>query len=291
MKKGFTLIELITVIVIIGIIGIITIPIINSILLQNNEKLYDAQLQEISEATEKWAYNNLELLPEEENGVVTLTLLDLKKEGYVTLDLRNPKTGELFPNDMIIRIINSNNEFTYEVDGESGTNITDEYNENAPVIILNGNNIEYVEMNDTYNELGAIAKDKNDNVLSVDTQYKENDIEIPNISTNEIKTYTVVYSATDLEGLYTSYIVRTVVVRDTTEPVITILNEINLTLTEASSFDINSYASVFDNSGETLIININGFTAEVGKHRVECTACDSHNNCTSETVTVNISET
>lgn len=59
---------------------------------------------------------------------------------------------------MVVNITYKNNQYVYDVDEESGTDINNEYNANAPTIVLNGSNIIYVEINSEYEELGASAK-------------------------------------------------------------------------------------------------------------------------------------
>ena len=108
---GFTLVELLGVLIVLAVIALITFPIVNNTIKENKEKLYSAQLEEIKSSAEKWAYANLSLLPTNENESITVTLLELKKAGYVSIDSRNPKTGELLPNDMIITIIFKNNNY------------------------------------------------------------------------------------------------------------------------------------------------------------------------------------
>lgn len=82
MKKAFTLIELVAVIILIGVIGLITTPIITNTINKNKESLYQSQLVEIKEAASKWAYNNLDLLPSIDGQSISVTLLDLKKQGF-----------------------------------------------------------------------------------------------------------------------------------------------------------------------------------------------------------------
>lgn len=291
MNKAFTLIELMAVIIIMGIIGVITMPVIENTMSKNKEALFKAQLQEIREATEKWSYNNLNLLPNEE-GVVSITLLDLKKGGFVKIDLKDPRTGELLPNDMVIEIKYENNKYSYEVDEDSGTKVTSEFNINSPTIVLNGSNIEYSEINSEYVEKGAVAKDSLGNNVTVNIQYKLQDTEIPSIPTNLFKTYMATYSATtEVSGKnYTSYIVRTIVIRDTIAPNITIPSDITIATPDLGTFNLLQGTSVTDNSGEPVSLSTSGFDSLLGKHIVNYSSCDSNNNCNNKKRIVTIVE-
>lgn len=290
MKKGFTLVELIATIIVLAIVGVIAFPIINNIIKENKENLYKSQIEEIELAAEKWAYLNTDLLPGNSE-TITVTILELKKAGFLPLDVRNPKTGELLPNDMEVTITLINNKYIYDVNEESGTNINSEFNENSPILILNGNALEYIEVGNIYSELGAKAKDKNGNEISnIDIMFQYNGTEIPSIDTNEFKTYTVIYSATsEVDGKkYTSSITRTVIVRDTTVPNLTVPTKANISLISASSYNLLEGVTATDNSGEEINVVTNGFDSTLGQKIVSYTACDSHNNCITKKRIINV---
>ena len=276
--KGFTLTELLGVIIVLGVIALITFPIVNNTIKSNKEKLYNSQLEEIKLAAEKWAYANLNILPSNENESITVTLLELKKAGFVSIDSRNPKTGELLPNDMVVTITLKNNNYDIFVDGNSGTDLSNEFNENAPTIILNGNYIEYVEINSSYEEKGAKAVAKDGSEVEVNITYQENGSEIGSIDVTKFSTYTVIYSATS--NGYTSKITRTVVVRDTTPPDLNVPDTTELTIEQLESFNLLAGVSAIDNSKEVINIETRGFDRLPTDKIIEYKACDSHNNCT-----------
>ncbi len=278
MKKGFTLVELLGVLIVLAVIAVIVFPLVNKTIKTNKEKLYNSQLEEIKSGAEKWAYANIEMLPVNDGESVTITLFELKKGGFLTLDIRNPITGELLPNDMVITITFKNNNFEINVDGNSGSDIDSEVNKNSPIIILNGNFIEYVEINGTYEEKGALAKDKDGNIIQdIQISYQLNGVEVPSIDTKEFNTYTAIYSATS--NGYTSRITRTIVIRDTTAPDLIVPGTIELLKEELASFDLLEGVSATDNSGEDIKIETRGFDRLPTDKIIEYTACDSHNNC------------
>ena len=276
--KGFTLAELLGVIIVLGVIALITFPIVNNTIKENKDKLYNSQLEEIKMSAEKWAYANINMLPTVENDTITVTLLELKKAGFVSLDARNPKTGELLPNDMIITITLKNNNYDIVVDGNSGTGIDNEFNKNAPTLILNGSYIEYVEINGIYEEKGAKAVDKNGSEVEVNISYQENGTEVGGIDVSQFKTYTVIYSATS-DG-YTSKVTRTVVIRDTTPPNLIVPGTVTLKEEQLASFNLLEGVTVNDNSGETINVETRGFDRLPMDKIIEYKACDSNSNCT-----------
>ena len=292
MKKGYTLIELIAAIIILGIIGLIVFPVISNTIRTNKENLYNSMVKDIKRASNDWIYKNMDLLPTS-GGSVTITILDLKKSGLLDINLRNPKTDELIPNDVQITITLQNNKYVFNVDMNSGTSLSSPYDINAPMLILNGNAIEYIEYGSTYEELSAIARGKAGNIITnINIVYQYNGTQIPGIDTRQFKTYTVVYSASDNYNghNYTTNITRTVIVRDTTAPELIVPEQATITLNQVSNFDLISGVSVSDNSGEVIEVTATSLENKVGRQVISYTACDSHANCVTKKRIINVTE-
>ena len=85
MKRGFTLIELLAVITIIGLLSLIVVPIVDTIIKDNNQELYDIQIKNIEDAAKNWASNNILSLPEDINDTMSITICDLEKEGFIEI--------------------------------------------------------------------------------------------------------------------------------------------------------------------------------------------------------------
>ena len=82
-----------------------------------------------------------------------------------------------------------------------------------PIITLNGSETQYLNQGSSYNELGANAIDKDGKILEVNIYGA--------VNTNKLGVYTVIYRVTDQFGTSSS-IIRTVIVKDSDVPVITI---------------------------------------------------------------------
>lgn len=287
--KGFTLVEMIAVIIILAIVATITFPIVSQSIEKNREKLYQSQLEEIKLNAEKWAYSNLDLLPTVEGEMITITLQSLKEGGFVPLDIRDPRTKELLPNDLKITITFKNNNYVIEVLANSGTTVNSAFVKGAPTIVLNGNVVEYVEINSNYTEQGALAKDSEGNSLSdISIIYQKNGVEVGLISTNDVATYTVIYSVTD--GEYRSTITKTVIVRDTTPPVIILPDNNTLKYSELATFDLLEGVVVTDNSNQTVSVETRGYDLLPTDKIIEYKACDIYNNCTTQRRLIKVSQ-
>lgn len=134
MKKGFTLIEIMAVIIILGIVGLIALIAVDKTIKDNNEKVYQMQISNIEDASRIWGANNLSYLPDNSDEVVSIPLVVLKRDGLVDRELTNPKTGELFPNDLYITISYKEGVYRYNVVEDSGVNTTNDLD--VPTIIL-----------------------------------------------------------------------------------------------------------------------------------------------------------
>lgn len=147
-KKGFTLIELLAVLVIIGLVGLITVTSITSLLKNYKNNIYDKQIDNIEEAARIWGADNLLVLPNDSSSTnicnyaeiencdkdyrkLTITLAMLQQNGYISKDLKNPKTKERFEN-VTIDIERNGNNLKYTV------NVSEEEDTRYKEIILNG---------------------------------------------------------------------------------------------------------------------------------------------------------
>ena len=109
-----------------------------------------------------------------------------------------------------------------------------------PVITLLGTATETVEAKITYADAGASASDTLDGSLTVTS--------VSTVNIDAVGSYTVTYSVSDASGNAAANVVRTVVVVDTTKPVITLLGSATETV-EAKGTFTDAGASASDTSG------------------------------------------
>lgn len=118
-KDGFTLIEMLGVLVILSLLALLIAPVITKVVRNNKQKLYDVQIETIEKAAKDYATKNMDILPEE-GSTSAITLGQLKKAGLVQMEIRNPITKELFSDDLVVEIRNTNHQYIYKVVEENG---------------------------------------------------------------------------------------------------------------------------------------------------------------------------
>lgn len=276
-QRGFTLVELIGVIIILGLILLIATPTIRRITSEGKEDLYNVQINNIEDGLKNWAVDNNRLLPENEGESITVTLGQLKMGGYIDSELKNPKTNECFGNDMTLTITRYQKNYIYKANTDTGikTDACDNYIKSY--IILNGDAIVYVELNDAYVDAGVVAKDElgQDITSNVTTTITGSGTII---DTSVIgNKYTVTYSVTT--GSNITSIKRTVIIRDSVAPILAIPENVTLDKS-ATSFDAMEGVSVTDNSGETIVVTVksNISFGIPGEYTITYTAKDSSGN-------------
>ena len=167
------------------------------------------------------------------------------------------------------------------------SNLTDDgYNDNVPpVITLNGSNPDSVELGDTYTDPGATAFDEFHGETPVEAS--------SDVDTSTVGSYTITYTATDLDG-NTATATRTVNVVDTTAPVVTVTGDNPQQVEFGSSSYTDAGATVTDASGTVAVVTTGDDLVDpdtLGTYTVTYTATDASGNVGTAERTVNVTDT
>ena len=289
-KKGFTLAELMGVIIILSIILLLTLPAVDKIIKNSKERAYQEQVTSISKAASDWALSNSSLLPDEDGNSITIYLSELKLSGSIAIDIKNPKTGNLLSNNTYVVITKKNNIYEYSVttiDISDGSNA-----DNAPILVISGDVVDYVEVTQdgsTYKVPSAVAKSSSGVELSsasISTQILKDGNVVSKVDMSTLGTYIIKYSVTD-NGVTGNY-QKTVVVRDTTNPVITIDSSIVVTATNVSTIVPMNGVSVTDNSGSATTKTTSTVSNIPGSYYITYMATDASGNTTTKRRSVTV---
>lgn len=280
MKKGFTLVELLAVIIILGAIFAITFSLVTDNIRKTEEKAFNFQKEQIIAAAKDMVIKEYVVIPDKQS--ITLYVGELKRKGLLPIKMINAKTKLTISNESNVVISRENNSYSYDVNIIDLEEESTENNENAPVIRLNGNYVEYVEINTEYVEKGGTAYSNTGSPLPLNSpQIKLNDNEVDEIVTSQLGTYKLIYSATDDNNGLTTTSIRTVVVRDTIPPVIYFPEDNIVKVSELNGAYVKKGVYAIDNSNIGINVTLVSSLSNVpGKHVILYTAKDSSGNTT-----------
>ena len=279
MKKGFTLVELLAVIIILGAIFAITFSLVTDNIRKTEEKAFNFQKEQIIAAAKDMVIKEYVVIPDKQS--ITLYVGELKRKGLLPIKMINAKTKLTISNESNVVISRENNSYSYDVNIIDLEEESTENNENAPVIRLNGNYVEYVEINTEYVEKGGTAYSNTGSPLPLNSpQIKLNDNEVDEIATSQLGTYKLIYSVTDKNNGLTTTSIRTVVVRDTIPPVINFPEDNIVKVSELNGSYVEKGVYAIDNSNEVDVTHVSSLSNVPGKHVILYTAKDPSGNTT-----------
>ena len=242
---GFTLIELLGVITLLGIITLIITPAVSDGLKKSKEKVYKTSKDNILFGLKNWASDNKNLLPEKNKDYFIITIGELKQEGFLDYELRNPKTQKCYSNSVELLITKNDKAYDYSFysdlyDGKETDCGTIAY---EPFIYLKGKNPIHIDQYEEYVEPGYTPKNESGADIT------SNVIVTNNINNTEFGNYVVKYTITNNGISKTKK--RTVIVDDKEKPVITGPST-TVIYNSVDNYDILDGMEVTDNSGETI---------------------------------------
>ena len=272
-KNGFTLIELLGVIVLIGILALITVPAVDTVIKRGKQKAYDMTKDTIINAAKNWLTDNKSLF--DDGDTLTLTLADLKEQGYLDFNIKNPSSSTCLDNTMEVTVTRDGKKFNYAIANEElvdGAETDCEAVGRTPSIYLLGSNPLNVEINSVFTDPGAVATDTDGNDIS-------NKIITPDTVDTSTPIDNFKYKYTVLSDGITKTITRKINVVDSTAPVITGANNAAL-IDTVTSYDLMAGVSATDNSGEAVSVVAKGNLSlgVIGKYTITYIATDSSGN-------------
>ena len=274
-KRGFTLVELLGVISVLGIIALLIIPSVEKTISKNKKKGLENQKNTIISGAKNWITDNREIVTGNE---VIVSVGDLKQQGYIEFDIKNPITNKCISNNTEVLITIDEKKYSYKINGsiidgednECGTILA------KPNLYLMGKNPLIISQGQEFIEPGYTATTVDGDDISRSTVIEGS------VDTSTIGNYELIYKITD-DGI-TSIKKRKVKVVDIEDPYIhhpgtTVL------LNTATSFDVMNEVYAVDNSGESLSVKaVTDLTLGInGEYKVVYLAKDSSGNEYSDT--------
>lgn len=202
-KRGFTLVELLAVLVIIAVILLLITPQILKKINDSKSSLYDTQMEEIKKAARVYM-SNLNI-----DNTMTISLGELKKAGLVDKDIKDPTTGELLDDCLLVTVTKVEENYMYTIDDK--TNLNCKKSEKYTLILIGNSTVE-VSKGKKYNEDGVLLKSNKENYIDpkdVEVTIRKNGTIITPIPLKyenyikETENYITTESALDYQIIYT----------------------------------------------------------------------------------------
>lgn len=292
-EKGFTLVELLGVIVILAVIMLLVFPTVNNILSQSKDTIYQKQINSILSAAYDFSLKNIKYLPEY-NQKSYVTLGELKYEGMIDVDIKNPDTNEKFKDNLVISIHNVGASYKYsnsnaKLEGDYLYTLEfDKLNDLSllPKITLNGlqqnsdgNYILTLDLNEDFTDINytAISTDGVNLTNKVKKYITLDDFTVDSLDTSKSNIYKINYTVIDDNG-YANTSILSIIIADTIAPAIT-LPENSTINKDVTTFNLMNGVSCEDNSNYCDI----EFSGEIdfgviGKYIITYTAKDPSGN-------------
>lgn len=274
---GFTLVELLAVIVLLGVLSVVIIPKVGDSVTNSKNNAYQTQLLNIRKGVEDFLIENTYLI--ENDGIFTLKLGVIKQGGYLPINIKNPLTRKDFSNESLILVIKNGDKYDIELYLEDVIEVNEEIDNNSPILVLNGEYVQYVDVNSEYKELGARAKSVlGEDIRNISIQMFLDDVEVGSIDTKHLNNYKIIYRATDQNGRDTSA-TRTVIVRDNISPVISSTSETTLYESEVNDYDLMDGVVISDNYDSEFNVDVTSELSNIpGKYVITYNVSDSSGN-------------
>ena len=157
--------------------------------------------------------------------------------------------------------------------------VTSDADETIPVITLLGDAAVTHEAGSTYTDAGATASDDRDGILT------GNLVIVNGVDIDNLGVYTVTFNISDVAGNKAIEMVRTVTVVDTTAPTITLVGDLELTLSVGTDYT-DAGSTVTDNLDSDLevLTTSNVDTAVTGEYEVNFNVTDASGNKATQVV-------
>ena len=291
-NKGFTLIELLGVIILIMILSLLIIPAVTKIVSTGENTVYQTQIDTILTSAYDYTLKNTLYLPDE-NKTAYISLAQLKIEGFIDANIKDPSNNENFPDNLVISVTNVGNNFSSNSNlskTRGGYLYTVEldklnYKGTRPNISINGleknsdgNYIRILTLNSSFVLPEVSATESGVNITNNVVKYitKDNEV-VDQIDTLKSGIYRIYYVVINNEG-YSTLTKLTIIISDTTRPEIIVPDNEKISIT-TNKYNLMSGVSCTDNSGYCNITYTGAITFKTrGKYTITYTATDPSGN-------------
>lgn len=121
MKRGFTLVEMLAVVTLLGILALIIVPATEAVLKGMRNDSYETQMETLKSGLKNWSAEHVLRMPDNDGEYIETTLGQLKKEGFIDIEFKDPRDDKCINNDTILRVTKYGESYKYEIASEITT--------------------------------------------------------------------------------------------------------------------------------------------------------------------------
>ncbi len=120
-KKGFTLMEIMTVIIILAVIATISFPLINNLMKQSKQSLYETQIKLVEDAAKKMTLEDTSLLNKTTSSCINIE--SIIKSGQIDSDeIIDPRNNEPITGSVVVTFDSDYNQYDYKYSSDPCSN-------------------------------------------------------------------------------------------------------------------------------------------------------------------------
>lgn len=121
MKKGFTLVEMLAVISLLALIALVIVPATEAVINGVKKDNFEAQKETLISALKVWSADHVLNMPDDEGDYVETTVGQLKKEGFLEVEFKDPRDDKCINNNTLLRVTRVKDSYKYEIVGQITT--------------------------------------------------------------------------------------------------------------------------------------------------------------------------
>lgn len=121
MKRGFTLVEMLAVITLLGLLALVIVPATEAVINSMKNDSYEAQIETLKKGLKNWSAEHVLKMPSNNGEYIETTLGQLKKEGFIEVEFKDPRDNKCINNNTLLRVTKTAESYKYEVVGETTT--------------------------------------------------------------------------------------------------------------------------------------------------------------------------
>ena len=117
MKRGFTLVEMLAVISLLAVVALVIVPATEAVINGVKNDNFESQKEALISGLRVWSAEHVLNMPDNEGEFVETTVGQLKKEGFLEVNFKDPRDDKCISNNTVLRVTKIKESYKYEIVG------------------------------------------------------------------------------------------------------------------------------------------------------------------------------